>query len=167
MNQQIHTDGGDLTQDIETHSTTASGDGAVAAGDDIRDSTITSGDGNQVGDDNIRGDGNVQGEGNDVVNGDHNTTAFGAGAANSADIEHASVSGGGALSVGGQATGDQQNTDSHDVDETTDTTKVGIDGSFNTEEHSETGSHNSTDTHLSPTRQRRREPCSATTMYRT
>ena len=149
VNQQIHTDGGDADQLIRTSSSTASGDGAVAAGGDIRDSPITSGDGNQVGDNNIRGDGNVQGEGNDVVSGDHNTTAFGSGAANSADIGHASVSGGGALSVAGDATGDQQNTDSHTVDETTDTTRVGIDGSFNTDEHSETGSHNSSDTHLS------------------
>ena len=105
VNQQIDTDGGDVDQLIRTTSSTASGDGAVAAGGDIRDSTITSGDGNQVGDNNIRGDGNVQGAGNDVVSGDHNTTAFGAGAANSADIEHASVSGGGALSVAGAGGG--------------------------------------------------------------
>jgi hypothetical protein len=149
VNQQIDTDGGDVDQLIHTSSTTASGDGAVAAGGDIRDSTITSGHGNQVGDGNIRGDGNVQGQGNDVVNGDHNTTAFGIGDANSADIEHASVSGGGALSVAGQATGDQGNTDSHNIQETTDATRLGVDGSFNTESDTETGSHNTTDTHLS------------------
>jgi len=149
VNQQIHTDGGDVDQLIRTSSSTASSDGAVAAGGDIRDSTITSGDGNQIGDNNIRGDGNVQGEGNDVVSGDHNTTAFGSGAANSADIGHASVSGGGALSVAGDALGDQQNTDSHNVQEATNTTDVDVDGSFNDENHTETGSHNSSETHLS------------------
>ena len=149
VNQQIDTGGGDLDQDIRTSSSTASGDGAVAAGGDIRNSTVTSGDGNQIGENNIRGDGNVQGEGNDVVSGDHNTTAFGSGAANSADIGHASVSGGGALSVGGTATGDQQNSDSHNVQDTTNTTDVGVDGSFNTEDHTETGSHNTSETHLS------------------
>ena len=50
VNQQIDTGGGDLDQDIRTSSSTASGDGAVAAGGDIRDSTVTSGDGNQIGD---------------------------------------------------------------------------------------------------------------------
>jgi hypothetical protein len=149
VNQQIDTGGGDLDQDIRTSSSTASGDGAVAAGGDIRNSTVTSGDGNQIGENNIRGDGNVQGEGNDVVSGDHNTTAFGSGAANSADIGHASVSGGGALSVAGEATGDQGNLDSHDVAETTNTTDVDVDGSVNTEDHSESGSHNTSETHLS------------------
>jgi hypothetical protein len=149
VNQQIDTGGGDLDQDIRTSSSTASGDGAVAAGGDIRNSTVTSGDGNQIGENNIRGDGNVQGEGNDVVSGDHNTTAFGSGAANSADIGHASVSGGGALSVAGDATGDQGNFDSHNVQETTNTTDVDVDGSFNTENTTESGSHNTSDTHLS------------------
>ncbi len=101
VNQQIHTDGGDVDQLIHTTSTTASGDGAVAAAGDIDGSQVTTGDDNQIGDGNIRGDGNVQGDHNNAVNGDHNTTAFGSGAANSADIDHASVSGGGALSVGG------------------------------------------------------------------
>ena len=149
VNQQIDTGGGDVDQIIRTTSSTASGDGAVAAGGDIRNSTVTSGDGNQIGENNIRGDGNVQGEGNDVVSGDHNTTAFGSGAANSADIGHASVSGGGALSVAGDALGDQQNTDSHNVQEATNTTDVDVDGSFNDENHTETGSHNSSETNLS------------------
>jgi hypothetical protein len=149
VNQQIDTGGGDLDQFIRTSSTTASGDGAVAAGGDIRDSTVTSGNGNQIGDNNIRGDGNVQGEGNDVVSGDHNTTAFGSGAANSADIEHASVSGGGALSVAGDALGNQQNEDSHNVQDTSNTTDVDVDGSFNTENTTESGSHNTSDTNLS------------------
>jgi hypothetical protein len=148
VNQQIHADG-DVDQVIRTTSSTASGDGAVSAGGDIRDSTVTSGDGNQVGDGNIRGDGNVQGEGNDVVSGDHNTTAFGTGAANSADIGHTSVSGGGALSVAGDALGDQHNIDSHDVQDTSTTTEVGVDDSFNNEQHSETNSNNTAESHTS------------------
>ena len=109
-NQQVNTHGGDFDQDIDVHSTVASGDGAVAAGDDIRDSTITTGDNNQVGDDNIKGNNNVQGDDNQVVHGDGNTTAFGAGDATSANLHNVDVSGGGALSVGGNATGNQHNT---------------------------------------------------------
>jgi hypothetical protein len=149
VNQQIHTDGGDVDQLIHTTSTTASGDGAVAAAGDIDGSQVTTGDDNQIGDGNIRGDGNVQGDDNHVVSGDHNTTAFGSGAANSADIDHASVSGGGALSVGAEATGEQHNTDDHQVNESTDTTKVDIDHSFNEHDESTVGSHNSNDGHFS------------------
>ncbi len=149
VNQQIDTGGGDFDQTIHNTNTTASGDGAVAAGGNIDGSTVTTGNDNQVGDGNIKGDGNVQGHDNDVVSGDHNTTAFGTGAANSANIDHASVSGGGALSVGGEASGHQANTDSHDVDQTTDTTKVDIDHSFNTHEESTADSHNSSDSHTS------------------
>jgi hypothetical protein len=148
VNQQIHTDGGDVDQIIRTTSTTASGDGAVATGGDIDGSTVTTGDANQVGDGNIRGDGNVQGDGNHVVNGDHNTTAFGSGAANSATVDHASASGGGALSVGGQATGEQHNTDNHEVHETDNTTKVDIDHSFNEHDDTTTGSHNNNEDHF-------------------
>ncbi len=149
VNQQIHTDGGDVDQLIHTTSTTASGDGAVAAAGDIDGSQVTTGDDNQIGDGNIRGDGNVQGDDNHVVSGDHNTTAFGSGAANNATIDHASVGGGGALSVGGQATGEQHNTDDHQVNETTDATKVDIDHSFNEHDESTVGSHNSNDGHFS------------------
>ena len=149
VNQQIDTGGGDFDQTIHNTNTTASGDGAVAAGGDIDGSTVTTGNDNQVGDGNIKGDGNIQGEGNQVVQGDHNTTAFGTGAANSADIDHVSVSGGGALSVGGNASGDQHNTDSHNTTETTDTTKVDIDHSFNTHEEATIDSHNSDESHTS------------------
>ncbi len=135
VNQQIHTDGGDVSQDIETHSTTASGDGSVAAGGDIRDSTVTSGDGNQIGTGNIRGDNNVQGHDNNVVHGDGNTTAFGQGAATSADLHDVGVSGGGALSVGGDARGDQHNVDSHEhtTNTTTDETDISHSGNLHTE----------------------------------
>ncbi len=149
VNQQIHTDGGDVDQLIRTTSSTASGDGAVAAAGNVDGSTVTTGHNNQVGEGNIRGDGNVQGDHNDAVSGDHNTTAFGSGAANSADIDHASVSGGGALSVGGQAAGEQHNSDNHDVHDTDNTTKVDIDHSFNEHDEATTGSHNSSDSHYS------------------
>ncbi len=146
VNQQIHTDGGAVTQDIETHSTTASGDGSVAAGGAIRDSTVTTGDGNQVGTGNIKGDNNVQGHDNNVVHGDGNTTAFGEGAATSADLHHVDVDGGGALSVGGNATGHQQNTDSHDHTSTTTTDTTHIEDSGNYHYEDTQNSHN--DTHL-------------------
>src|SRR5258708_4443228 len=113
VNQQIDTDGGDFDQNIHTSSVTASGDGSVAAGGDIDGSTVTTGNNNQVGDNNIKGNGNVQGDDNQAVSGDHNTTAFGTGAANSATIDHATVANGGALSVGDTATGSQSTADNH------------------------------------------------------
>jgi hypothetical protein len=149
LNQQIDTGGGDLDQNIHNSSVTASGDGSVAAGGDIDGSTVTTGNGNQVGDNNIKGNGNIQGEGNDVVSGDHNTTAFGTGAANSADIDHASVSNGGALSVGDAATGTQNTADSHNVSETSTSTDTDVDGSFNAHADDTTNSHNNADLHNS------------------
>jgi hypothetical protein len=148
VNQQIRTHGGDVEQDIETHSTTASGDGAVAADGDIRDSTVTTGDDNQVGIGNIRGDNNVQGTDNQVVHGDGNTTAFGDGAATSADLDHVDVSGGGALSVAGDANGDQHNTDSHNETTTTNTNETHIEDSGNTTSDYTQDSNNHTDTRL-------------------
>ncbi|WP_214371312.1 IniB N-terminal domain-containing protein [Pseudonocardia sp. H11422] len=98
VNQQIDTGGGDFRQDIDVDSVVASGDGAVAAGGDIEDSTITTGDGNVVGD------------GNNVVNGDDNTTAFGNGNATSTDIDgDVTLGDGAAFASGGNATVD--NTD--------------------------------------------------------
>jgi hypothetical protein len=149
LNQQIDTGGGDLDQNIHNSSVTASGDGSVAAGGDIDGSTVTTGNGNQVGDNNIKGNGNIQGEGNDVVSGDHNTTAFGTGAANSADIDHASVSNGGALSVGDAATGTQNTADSHNVNDTSTSTSTDVDGSFNTHADQTLASHNTADTDTS------------------
>ena len=136
VNQQIHTDGGDVDQIIRTTSSTASGDGAVSAAGNIDHAAVTTGDDNQIGENNIRGDGNVQGDHDHVVSGDHNTTAFGSGAANSATIDHASVDGGGALSVSGPATADQHNSEYHQVSDTSDTTKVDVDHSFN--DHADT-----------------------------
>ncbi|HEY0816628.1 MAG TPA: hypothetical protein VGE11_25390 [Pseudonocardia sp.] len=153
VNQQIHTHGGDVDQFIRTDSTTASGDGAVAAHGDITGSTLTTGDGNQVGDGNIKGDNNVQGNNDQVVHGDHNTTAFGAGAANSADLHDVSVSNGGALSVAGPANGFQDTTDSHNQTTTTTTDTTHIEDSGNLHADTTTDSDNdlrqstSTDSH--------------------
>lgn len=149
VNEQIDTGGGNLDQTIHTTSSTASGDGAVAAGGDISGSQVTTGNDNQVGDHNIKGDGNIAGDGNQAVVGDHNTTAFGTGAANSADIDHATVSNGGALSVGGGATGTQTTSDTHAVTDTSDTTKTDIDHSFNTHADETLASHNTSDTSTS------------------
>jgi hypothetical protein len=77
----------------------ASGDHSVAAGGDISDSNITTGDGNVVGDNN------------QAVTGDHNTTAFGSGDASNANFDHTSVGDGGALSVGGDAYGHNEDND--------------------------------------------------------
>jgi hypothetical protein len=148
VNQQIRTHGGDVDQDIETHSTVASGDGAVAAGDDIRDSTITSGDDNQVGFGNIRGDNNVQGDNNHLVHGDGNTTAFGDGDATSAELDHVDVSGGGALSVAGPAAGDQHNIDSHNETSTDIRNETHIEDSGNNTSDLTQDSNNHTDTRV-------------------
>jgi hypothetical protein len=145
VNQQIRTHGGDVEQDIETHSTTASGDGAVAADGDIRDSTLTTGDDNQVGIGNVRGDNNVQGTDNQVVHGDGNTTAFGDGAATSAEFDHVNVGGGGALSVAGDANGFQANTDSHDETTTRTTHETHIEDSGNLHTENTENSNNDTD----------------------
>jgi hypothetical protein len=116
INQQIDTGGGDFDQDIDVHSVTASGDGAVAAGGDIDGSTITTGDGNQVGDGNVKGDGNVVGDGNHAVTGDGNTTSFGEGNATSTDVHgDVSVGDGGAFASGGSATVDNSDNSLHNV----------------------------------------------------
>ena len=146
VNQQIDTGGGDVDQVIRTSSSTASGDGAVAAGGDIatprsppatatRSATTTSG-----------------------VTATCRARATTSSAATTTPPRSAPAPrtaptsttrrcrGGGALSVAGDATGDQGNTDSHNVDgRTTDTTDVDVDDSFNT-----------TRTSTSPTRTTRR-----------
>lgn len=145
VNQNVDTDGGDFRQTIESNSVTASGDGAVAAGRDIEDSTVTTGDGNVVGD------------GNDVVSGDGNTIAFGDGDATSTgDV---SADDGSAVSLGGNANGSHDATNSFNETTTTTTNESSIDDSFNvdrsqdndtrlednSETHNDTGSHNSVD----------------------
>ena len=115
VNQNIDTDGGDFTQTIDNNSVNATGDGSVAAGGDIKDSTITTGDGNVVGDDN------------QVVNGDDNTTAFGEGSA----VREVSVKDGSAFSVNGDAAGDSSTNDSYNKAYTEDNDVTKIDDSFN------------------------------------
>ncbi|MBN9109633.1 MAG: IniB N-terminal domain-containing protein [Pseudonocardia sp.] len=96
VNQNIDNRGGIFDQDIDVDSVVASGDGAVAAGDDIENSTVTTGNGNVVGD------------GNDVVKGDGNTTAFGDGdAVSTGDV---TTGNGGAISFGGNASGNDADT---------------------------------------------------------
>ncbi len=144
INQQVHTGGGDFDQDIDVHSVTASGDGAVAAGDDIRDSTITTGNDNQVGDGNLKGDGNVVGDDNQAVTGDHNTTAFGEGNATSTDVDgNVHVGDGGAFASGGDAAVDNTDSSLHDVGNTS--TDNSVNDSFkDSSDHSVHDSGNST-----------------------
>ncbi|WP_028920802.1 IniB N-terminal domain-containing protein [Pseudonocardia acaciae] len=99
VHQNIDTHGGDFNQVIDNDPVVASGDGAVAAGGDIRDSNITTGDHNVVGD------------GNEVVSGHGNTTAFGSGDATNASFDHTNVSDGGAVSLGGNAYGHSEDND--------------------------------------------------------
>jgi hypothetical protein len=148
VNQQIDTHGGDFDQDIDVDSTVASGDGAVAAGDDIEDSTIVTGDDNQVGDDNVRGNDNVVGDNNDVISGDGNTAAFGNGDANSASFEDVNVSEGGALAVGGSAGGSYDVDGSFNETETTTTNTTEYDGSFNQDNDTAENSFNETSTEV-------------------
>ena len=145
VNQQIHTDGGDVLQDIETHSTTASGDGSVAAGGDIRDSQVTSGNDNQVGTGNVRGDNNVQGDDNRLVHGDeHHRVRLGR--ATNAHLDDVHVGGGSALSVTGDANGIQANQDDHTHTSNTFTNETHVDDSGNSSTESNDNSGN--DTHL-------------------
>jgi hypothetical protein len=99
VHQRIDTDGGDFHQTIDNDPVIASGDGAVAAGDDIRDSQVTTGDRNVVGDDN------------QAVTGSHNTTAFGSGDATDADFSDSRFGDGSGVSVGGDAHGFDQDND--------------------------------------------------------
>jgi hypothetical protein len=93
IHQHVDTHGGDFNQEIHNDPVVASGDGAVAAGHDIRDSKLTTGDRNVVGDNNH------------AVTGNDNTTAFGSGNATHATLDHASFGDGAAASIGGNADG--------------------------------------------------------------
>ena len=147
INQQIDTGGGDFDQNIDVDSVVASGDGAVAAGGDIEDSTVVTGSGNTVGDGNVSGsgnivgdgndgnlvgdgDGNVVGEGNQAVTGSGNTTAFGDGDATSLDVGgDLSVGDGSGFAVGGDATVD--NTDNSTTVSDNDFSDNSVNDSFN------------------------------------
>jgi hypothetical protein len=144
VNQQVDTHGGDFDQDIDVHSTVASGDGAVAAGGDIDGSTVVTGHDNQVGDNNVRGDGNVVGDNNDVISGNDNTAAFGNGDANSASFDHVNVSDGGALAVGGDADGSYHVDGSFNETETTTTNTTDYHDSYNQDNDTAHNSFNET-----------------------
>ena len=142
VNQQIDTHGGHFDQDIDIHSTTASGDGAVAVGGDVDHSPITTGDHNQVGNGNVEGNGNVVGNGNQAVTGDHDTTSFGSGHATTTTVGgDVSVGDGGAFASGGNATVDNSDNSLHNVgnihtdnsvrDSHNDSSDHSIDHSFN------------------------------------
>jgi hypothetical protein len=148
VNQQVDTHGGDFDQDIDVHSTVASGDGAVAAGGDIDGSTVVTGDDNQVGDNNVRGDGNVVGDNNDVVSGHDNTAAFGNGDANSASFDHVNVSEGGALAVGGNADGSYDVDGSFNETETTTSNTTEYHDSYNQDNDTTDNSFNDTSTEV-------------------
>jgi hypothetical protein len=153
INQQVDTGGGDFDQDIDIDSVVASGDGAVAAGDDIEDSTIVTGDGNTVGDGNVQGDGNIVGDDNDgtlvgdgdgnvvgddnqAVTGDGNTTSFGDGDATSLNVgDDLTVGNGSAFSVGGDA----------EIDNTDNSTTIS-DNDFSDNSVSDSGNDNSVNT---------------------
>ncbi|MEJ8281764.1 hypothetical protein [Pseudonocardia spirodelae] len=142
VNQNIDTDGGDFRQDVDITSTTASGDGAVAVGGD-NNAPVTTGNGNVVGD------------GNQVVAGNGNTTAFGEGSAyKTGDI---SADKGGAVSLGGDANGSHDATNSFNKTWNETNTSTEVHDSYNTDDsthtvtdvddhsHTDIGSHNDLD----------------------
>jgi hypothetical protein len=160
IHQKIDTHGGDFDQTIDNHPVVASGDGAIAAGGDIRDSTLTTGDGNVVGD------------GNRAVTGDHNTTAFGQGDATNASFDDAHFGSGSGVSLGGNASGSAEDNDTstavHGGSGATNVNAAGNDGNANdvanqahttsdfdqdidshssVDSHADVASHNSVDTH--------------------
>ncbi|SDF47941.1 IniB N-terminal domain-containing protein [Pseudonocardia oroxyli] len=126
VRQVIHA-GGDVNQTIDNHTVVASGDGSVAAGGDISDSQVVTGD------DNVFGDGNVKGDGN--------TTAFGDGDATHASVSDVSVDEGGAFSVTGAAAGASTTDGSFNDTTVSSTDSTSIDGSYN----DSTSSHTSYD----------------------
>ena len=142
VHERVDTHGGDFSQNIHNDPVIASGDHAVAAGHDIRDSTLTTGDGNVVGDNNH------------AVTGDHNTTAFGTGAATNADLSHASFGDGAAASIGGNADGHAEhnatNTDVHGGSGATSVNAAGDHATADTtahQDHTDTSTHSTFDDH--------------------
>ena len=117
-NIQADTGGGDFDLDVDVDSVVASGDGSVAAGDDIEDSDITTGDDNIVGNGNVDGDDNtsIDGDDNEVVDGDDNTVGFGRGDTSSTEIDgKVSVDDGSSLAVGGNSSVDNSNYEDNDT----------------------------------------------------
>jgi hypothetical protein len=144
VNQEIDTGGGDFDQDIDVASVVASGDDSVAAGDDIEDSEIVTGDDNTVGDDNVDGDDNVVGDDNEAVTGDDDSTSFGDGDSTSTEIDgEVGVDDGGALAVGGAAAAD--NTDNSVENSANVQTDNSLDAVGNDHSEYENNSDNSTE----------------------
>jgi hypothetical protein len=158
VHERVNTHGGDFSQEIHNDPVVASGDHSVATGGDIHDSTLTTGDRNVVGDNN------------QAATGDHNTTAFGSGDATNAHLDHSNFGDGGALSIGGNADGNNthsdtttsvhnsssgatsvnaagdhadahQNVDQHQAD---DSTHTNYDDTSHTDHHDELNSHDNT-----------------------
>lgn len=154
INQEIWSHGGDVDASID-FSQVVGGDGAVLIGGD-NNAPVTTGDGNVVGD------------GNQVA-GQNSTAAFGDGSAYS--VDHVGANDGGAVAIGGSASGNQANTDvtnfghgnttgtngasvsSSDSHDTT-TTNSNNHGSGNTDSHDDNStweqdnSHTDSSTHL-------------------
>ena len=99
VHERVNTHGGDFNQTIDNDPVVASGH-ALASGHDIHDSNIAT------------GDDDVAGHDNNVIDGDHNTTAFGSGDATNTDLDHAHFGSGSAVAIDGDAHSDasQHNT---------------------------------------------------------
>ncbi|RZT85620.1 hypothetical protein EV383_2496 [Pseudonocardia sediminis] len=82
-----------------------------------------------------------------MVNGDENTTAFGSGSAASSD--DVKVDDGGALSVGGDATGNQEATDSFNDTRAETNVHNSVDDWFNTDTDTATSVETNQDDHSS------------------
>lgn len=155
IHQNVDTGGGDFDQDIDNHGVYATGDGAIAAGGDIEDSTLVTGNDNMVGDGNIRGNNNVQGDDNQVVSGTGNTTGFGDGDVNSSHVGGGvSVGAGGVFNTGGATSVNNANSSTNNSGNThteTDLENVGntyTDESIHDSGNTTTETHTETDTHL-------------------
>jgi hypothetical protein len=96
-----HERGGDFQQVIDNDPVVASGDHSVAARDDIRDASVST------------GDGNAEGHNDHALSSDDNSTAFGAGDATDANVSHFQGGHGGSLSLGGSSYGHSTDSDTH------------------------------------------------------
>lgn len=158
VSQRVDTHGGDFDQDIDVHSTTASGAGAVVASRGIDGSTVTTGHDDQVGNGNLRGAGDVVGDGNDAATGSHGTSAFGQGNASGSEVSgDLHVGDGAAFASGARATVDNSDNSMHDVGNTptdesvhdahNDQSDHSVSHSDNSETDTSTNHSGNTDTH--------------------
>jgi hypothetical protein len=148
IHQKVNTHGGDFDQHIDNDPVIASGDHAIAAHGDIRDSTLTSGNHNIVGDNDH------------AVTGSHNNTAFGSGNATESSFSDARFGDGSAVSLGGDADGHSEhnatNTSVHGGHGATSVNTAGDHASANSsldqthtdvDQHFEQDDHTRIDTH--------------------